>query len=222
MNSTKRAKTDFSRLFSVTVIIIVVLLLNFPTGSYCFSSQQGNLSVATDQEKDIDACPPWYVQHENHCSCHFNRNLKGIIYSSLRCLKESTSVSSSVVLQIGFCMTFDSENNNTLLVNCPYDTVHDHELQRFYVIVNSSVSNLNDFTCSPLNRQEENCRKCIDNYGPSPYTLDLSCYNCSVRYYQGWMLYFTFEFIPLTIFFVVITVLRLRPSQGYLNSFILF
>lgn len=225
MNSTIRAKTDFSSLFSVTLITVVVLLLSFPTGSYCFSSQQGDLSVATDQENDIDACPPWYVaqhMHDSHCFCNFNGNLRGIVYSSSPCLEESTSVSSSVVLQIGFCMTFDSKNNKTLLVNCPYDTVKDHELQRFYVIVNSSVSNLNDFTCSPLNRKEENCHKCIDNHGPSPYTLDLSCYNCSIGYYQGWVLYFTFEFIPLTIFFIVITVLRLRPSQGYLNSFILF
>ncbi len=226
-STTLRAKQDsVSSLFSVTVI--VVLLLNFPTVSYCFKSQQERLPAAVDQEQYyIDACPPWYmyVQDENSgCFCKFDGNLKGIVYVShpSRCLKENTSMSSSLLLQIGFCMTFDSDHNKTLLVNCPYDTVRDHELLNFYVVVNSSVSNLNDFTCGPLNREEENCHKCIDNFGPSPYTLDLSCFNCTVGYYRGWMLYFTLEFIPLTVFFIVITVLRLRPSQGYLNSFILF
>ena len=210
---------DFSSMFSV--VNIVIFLLTFPTGTYCFKSPHESLPVAMDHEHDIDTCPPWYVQHKKDCFCYLDHNPRGIVYeNNTKCLKQNY-MSSSLLLQIGFCMTFDSENNKTSLVNCPYDTVRGHELHKFYVIVNSTVSNLTNFTCSPLNRQEENCQKCKDDFGPSPYTLDLSCFNCNAQY-RGWMLYFTFEFIPLTVFFIVITVLQIRPAQGYLNSFILF
>ena len=222
ITTTSELKQDFS---SLSVVIIVTLLLTFPTGGYCVKSQNESLPLVIDQSRHIDTCPPWYVQQRNvsSCYCHIDHDPKGIVYqyeNHLKCLKENDT-SHSLLLQTSFCMTFDSESNETLLVNCPYDTVHGHELHRFYVIINSSVSNLNNFTCSPLKRQEKNCHKCIDGFGPSPYTLDLSCFNCSARY-RGWMLYFTLEFIPLTVFFIVITVLRIRPAQGYLNSFILF
>lgn len=211
-----KLKQDNWRLFSV--LIIVTLLLNFPIGGNCLKRE---LQTAVDEEKDVNSCPPWYVQHKDNCYCCLHHDPKGIVYeNSSKCLSEN-DLPASVLLQIGFCMTFDSERNKTLLVNCPYDTVRGHKLHRLYVVINSSVSNLNSFTCSPLNRQEENCRRCIDNYGPSPYTLDLSCFNCTIRY-RGWILYFTLEIIPLTVFFTIITVLRIRPSQGYLNSFILF
>ena len=214
-------KQDFSSLFSV--VIIITLLLTFPTGGNCFKSQDKSVPVTLNHDHYVDTCPPWYAQQKSGsgCHCYLDHNPKGIVYENQsKCLKENDT-SSSLLLQIGFCMTFDVGSNETLLVSCPYDAVHNHELRRLYVIINSSVSNLNNFTCSPLKRHEENCHKCIDNFGPSPYTLDLSCFNCSTRY-PGWMLYFTLEFIPLTVFFIVITVLRIRPAQGYLNSFILF
>ena len=226
ITTSSELRLDFSSMISVT--IIVIFLLTFPTGNYCFKSPHESLPVVTDHEYDVDTCPPWYYVPQNKkskCSCNLDHDPKGIVYENklLRCLhnKDLIHMSPSVLLQIGFCMTFDSECNETLLVNCPYDTVRGHELHKFYVIINSTVSNLTHFTCSPLNRQEENCQKCIDNFGPSPYTLDLSCFNCSASYH-GWMLYFTFEFLPLTVFFIVITVLQIRPAQGYLNSFILF
>ena len=221
--TSKLKQQNFS--LSLPSVVIVTLLLTFPN-CYCFKSQHEGLS----EVMGIDTCPPWHIQLQkpsDRCFCSFIHNPKQIVYkndtSTFPCVKnESASTSHSLLLQMGYCMTLDNENNNTLLVKCPYNTMIHHELHKFFVIVRSTVSNLNNFTCGPLRRQDENCKNCIQDYGPSPFTLNLTCFHCKDTPYSGWMLYLTFELVPLTVFFIVITILRINPAQvGYLNSFIL-
>ena len=206
---------------SVVNSFVIIVLLTLPN---CYSLKS-QVSSVTSTEDGIDNCPPWYSHNTTkNCVCQFTHNLKGIIYQAEndRCLSQKSTMLSPPSLQIGYCMTFKNESRRILLVRCPYNTVlgHDHQLNKLFVILNTTVSNLNNFTCEPLNREDELCSKCKDRFGPSPLTLDLSCFDCSRRYH-GLPLYLTLEILPLTVFFIIVTALKIRPSHGYLNSFVL-
>ena len=205
------------------ILLLIIILLVIPPG-YCSKSNGSSLVMP---QYDIDDCPPWYIQQENKgydrfCLFYHEKINGKIVYQphdQHREVPKGERVESLV--QLGYCLTFDKATNETLLVNCPYNTANSHDLYKMYVVLNTSVSELNTFTCEPLNRAEvELCKRCLHNFGPSPFTLNTSCFDCSSPYH-GWPLYLTFELIPLTIFFVLVTVLKIRPAQGYLNSCIL-
>lgn len=199
-------------------ILSFILILFFPK-AHCTSSSPNLSSVS------IDDCPPWYYQNESNtnCFCKFTHTTvsKKYVYrgndGSTQCLPQESRA--TLLIQLSYCLTFDS--NKTHLVKCPYNTALGHDLQNAYVVLNTSMSDLNNFTCTPLERKPEGlCNECRPQHGPSPFTLNLTCFDCSSKY-SGWLLYLTFELFPLTIFFVIVTALKIRPSQGYLNSFIL-
>ena len=199
--------------------ILSITLLLLPKLSDCTS--QPPLSIGDD-------CPPWYHQNKSDtkCLCRFTHTsvTKKFVYrqgDARQCLTNSSSDAVTLLVQLTYCMTVDSQSNHTVLVHCPYNTVIGHDLYKGYTVLNTSVSDINNFTCGPLNRDPvEFCSTCMSGYGPSPFTLNLTCFDCSSKY-SGWFIYLIFEFFPLTIFFVIIAVLRIRPSDGYLNSFIL-
>lgn len=216
-------KKDRLSLSSVSLSVIVIILLVTP---HCFGLKSSDLeSVSMTSPQDIDACPPWYYQQKNKgsCFCSFTtKKLKGgwkAVYPlSAQCTARDSTAQSLV--QLGYCMTFDNSTNETLLLSCPYNTGYSHNLHRLYVTMNTTVSNLNQFTCGPLKRADIYCQKCTNDSGPSPFTLDLSCFSCTSSYH-GWLLYLLFELFPLTIFLVLVTILKIKPANGYLNSFIL-
>ena len=190
----------------------------------CLNNQLKHLLSASD---DIDACPPWYYQNEssNHCFCRFGDHADRLsVNKTLKCLHKGSNESVQILMQLGYCMTFDNKSNDIVLLNCPYNTALGHELKNLNVVLrnNITVSQLNNFTCGSLNRdQVKFCERCLPNFGVSPFTLNLSCFNCTATYYRGWFLYLTFELLPLTFFLALVTILRIKPSHGYLNSFIL-
>lgn len=210
-----------------TTIVSIIFLMVFPH-CHCLNNQvKYFLPTSSD---DIDACPPWYYQNKtnNTCFCQFgfsNSHEKSVdVDHHFKCLHKGSNESVQLLIQLGYCMTFDNKSGDIVLLNCPYNTALGHELNNLSVVmrnVNVSVSELNNFTCGSLDRDEvQFCQRCKPNFGVSPYTLNLSCFDCSVTYH-GWFLYLTFELFPLTVFFVLVTILRIKPSHGYLNSFIL-
>lgn len=169
---------------------------------------------------NVDACPPWYVEENNgSCKCGDTSRLDGILYCN-----QTQQVS---YIMLDYCMTYNHETNDTLLFYCPYNTsrlqTKNESLgtaSKRRILINETVSELNDFTCSPLHREGTYCEKCIEERGPSIFTQELRCFKCTVQY-SGWALYLSLEFIPLTVFFLVIIITGISPTSAYMNSFVL-
>lgn len=95
------------------------------------------------------------------------------------------------------------------------------------VLLPTDLSRLNDYMCAPLNRKGYMCSECIEGFGPSmvsSYTGNLMCCDCSKA--SGWygvVLYLSMEFIPLTIFYLLILVFRIRAiTSAAMISFIMY
>ena len=161
------------------------------------------------QPEDIDSCPPWFCYNGTSCVC--GRSLGGLV--------SCNQTEQLAYLLLDYCMTFDSRTNDTLVFYCPYDTKKDNSSLRVNAL-KTTVRNLNNFTCGPLSRNGTYCEQCHDNYGPSVFTENLSCFNCD-HWFNGWAVYFSLEYFPLTAFFFIILLTGISPRTGHLNSFVL-
>lgn len=176
--------------------------------------------ISCDQIVEHRNCLPWHYSDNstshNECKCFGKMDGK---YKDI--IKQHKKNPPSM-LKLGYCMTYS--DNTTYLLACPYDIVgeaHSNMLQQQYLKLNTTLGDLNNFTCSQLNRYGKHCARCMKGYGQSIFTLDLSCFSCS-KLYRGWGLYLFFELVPLTCFMVLILVLQLSPTKPNMKAFVLF
>ena len=110
---------------------------------------------------------------------------------------------------------------NLQLLPWEYNTTNAGE-----VLLPKDISKLNDYMCAPLNRKGYMCSKCIQGFGPSMISLymgDMVCCDCSKG--SGWygvILYLAIEFVPLTIFYLLILVFCIQITSAPMISFIMF
>jgi hypothetical protein len=67
----------------------------------------------------------------------------------------------------------------------------------------------------PYNREGLLCGKCIDGYGPPVYSTNLKCVKCSSNVISSILKYMCIQFIPLTVFFMIVVISRLNITSGY-------
>lgn len=188
---------------------------------FAFACSIASRTRAHDHCKDIVAtiergdCSPWYfTTQSNHSSCdRLGQKLGDIV-------RENGNLSA---MELGYCMTYDDYKNMTYLISCPYDIAQSHtELVRGQrLLLDTTLDELNSFTCHQFNRHDMHCATCSENYGQSIFTMDLGCYSCN-KAYSGWGLYLFFEVVPMTVFLIIILFLRLSPTKPSIKSFVLF
>lgn len=122
-------------------------------------------------------------------------------------------VTKNVSLLMGNCMTYDAQEGMAYLAACPFGLRDESEI---YSPLPYNVSKLNDFTCSPYNRKGIVCSECKAGYGPSVFTNNLECFKCS-GLYHGWALYFFFELFPITVLFIIMSLLHIRLTSSGFN-----
>lgn len=161
-----------------------------------------------DDDGDIH-CPTWTIPTKNSpnktqaCKCGDS------IDGQVKC----DPVTKNVSLLMGNCMTYDAEEGMAYLAACPFGLRDESEI---YSPLPHNVSKLNDFTCSPYNREGIVCSECKAGYGPSVFTNNLECFKCS-GFYHGWALYFFFELFPITVLFIIMSLLHIRLTSSGFN-----
>ena len=80
--------------------------------------------------------------------------------------------------------------------------------------------------CGPLNRKDYLCNKCENGYGPPVTSESTSCVNmcylCSKDTWKDFLLYLSFSFIPLTVFYLIILVFQVRLTSAPMTYFIMY
>ena len=67
------------------------------------------------------------------------------------------------------------------------------------------------------------CGRCIAGYGPTGYVLDLTCANCSgLPEHYAVTLYLVLQLIPVTVFFICVTIFNINITSGPLFAYIVF
>ena len=166
-------------------------------------------SIPAPNDEDTDPCPPWFIPQEIagdnttvECSC--GPQTHGVICDPKTC---NTS------LHIQYCMSYNPVTRTQVVGFCLFESM----LERI-IDLPPNVSEMNDFMCGHFNREGQLCGTCKKGYGPALFT-DYECAECSTKNYD-WALYLLLEFLPITVFYLVIVTFQISATSGPLNVFI--
>ena len=147
-----------------------------------------------------------YEDHEDGCEAW---------YSFMKCTNEGT------LLSIGHCMIYN-KGEGTFAIECPYFQLEGHDMiEQGYIRLPSNISDLNEYMCGSMNRRGWLCKDCIDGFGPSITSIGYKCVNCTGVWY-GVPLYLLQEFVPITIFFLIILIFRIHLASAPMICFIMY
>ena len=151
------------------------------------------------------SCPPWTYHHSpNSIDCECGSSLDNII---------QCSNNGCVAIFSCHCISYNKEVNETVVGVCPYLCING-----YYRDVPSKVEEL-DRECHKINRTGQMCGKCIEKYAPSVYSYSVECVDCS-HYKYNWIRYILLAYGPLTLFYLVVALLKFSAMSGSLNTFI--
>lgn len=120
-------------------------------------------------------------------------------------------------------MTYQ-EGVGTAVGSCAYyrvDSFLNNVTEGLFITLPRNITQLNDYMCAPLNRKGYQCNECLDDFGVSLTSLGYQCSNCSGTWY-GVPLYLFLEFVPITIFYVIVLVYRWNVTSAPMTSFVMF
>ena len=171
------------------------------------------LNTALSSAEDFPSeCPPWFFYNDSihQCQCFETFSL------DIRCTSEEA------LLRFGRCMTYQEETE-TSLSSCLYfliDSFLDNVTEGLFITLPRNVTLLNDYMCRPLNRKGYQCSECLDGFGVSVTSLGYPCSDCTGVWY-GIPLFLFLEFVPITVFYVLILAYRINITSAPMTSFVM-
>lgn len=180
------------------------------TGHRFVNSKQHLTSLSSHQ------CPPWSYFDPDKQMCSHD------IYYAVQFFDNQTH------LRVGYCATYDEALELVSLSPCPYFqsdgfTVQKTKSNIWYIELPNNISKLNDYMCEPLNRKGKVCSECKDGFGPAVTSVGfmIQCSNCTDVWY-GIPLYLFLEFVPVTIFYLVILIFEINITSAPMTCYILY
>ena len=122
------------------------------------------------------------------------------------------------------CITNYNDDGNCISIGkCPYTCGLSDETKKwsahFFIRLPNNVSEFNDLMCGHLNRTGRLCSECMEGLSPQVYSYDLNCIRCDNNI-LNWFKFIAVAFIPLTIFYFIVVLLRINATNPYLYGFI--
>ena len=185
------------------------------------------LGIATSEPRviytklavEVDLCPPGYTTMEYRmaqtCICIEDSRLTNVVL----CNKDT----SSAKILFEWCMTYDNMSASLLIGQWMFYSQLHHPRDNGYYKLPTSVSQLDDFFCSPLNRMGRLCSSCTQGTGVPVYSYDFRCIECREEgMYVRILLYLLAELVPVTIFFLLIILFNISITKGPAISYVFF
>ena len=180
--------------------------------------QENSTNLAASQPELLfkyQDCPPWFVYNAatSKCECFRSPSTDSIV----QCTEQGA------LLKYGHCMTYE-EGVGIFVGRCQAFEVNGHNKSETFpgfITLPDNVSELNDYMCGPMNRKGLVCSDCMEGFGPSVTFYGFSCSNCTDAWY-GVGIYLFLEFVPITIFYVIILVFRIGLTSSPFTAFVLF
>ena len=176
------------------------------------------LVVASGHQCPLGFEPAQYCSSGNETkNCKCRKNLE----SAIKCDEEKQQL----YLQIGYCMSTYNDTDMTVVIGrCPYihpSARNSSKFRYFPFPPKMTASEVNGYMCGEMNRTGRLCGRCENGTGPSVFSLDLKCVRCLDSSY-GWAVYLAAEFIPITVFVLLVILFRIRLCADYINALVFF
>ena len=207
---------------SSTVFVLCLLDIMFTCSNGALYSRNRPGTRSLLQKIDINSqrkdngihCPPWYKinsTEQGMCVCRKHQSI-----DVLKCTDQGA------LLEFGYCMTYDEDDGEYTIGECPYFQSNGHNLtEDGYVKLPDNVSQLNDYMCHTMNRKGLLCSQCIDGFGPAMTSTGFKCTNCTDVWY-GVPLYLMVKLVPITIIYLVIPISRINITSAPMTCFIMY
>ena len=206
------------------------------TADYKVTSQghpgkTSQILVVTDSTRNVSInvnitlkqCPPGYKWNQDTkvCECRYE-DWRGILYCD--------DVSFTSYLARGYWAGYVLSNNSIanesslVTVKCPsqFCTKFDTPFRR-QLTCQANDTALDHLICSPQNRTGKLCGNCTKDHGVAinVNAFQFNCIRCSDTKYS-WLVYVLSEFLPLTIFFIILLFFDINIHSGVTSSIILY
>ena len=127
------------------------------------------------------------------------------------------------VIPLGCCATYDDDSRLVSFTLCPnFLALKSYSIAKpGHILLPRNLSQLNDYMCGPLNRKGLVCSECADGFGPSMTSFGYRCANCTDSWY-GMPLFLFLEFVPITVFYLIILVFHISITSAPMPCFIMY
>ena len=163
------------------------------------------------------SCPTWFyysnASTKPGCKCGHSTSWR------IHCNQQKRNV----VIADGYCTTSAGHVQGQYYAGlCPFRHT-ENNMDRMFSELPSDPNQLNVMMCGPYNRTGLLCGRCIDEYGPAVYSVDMKCANCS-RLSTGYAIsvYVLLELIPVTLVFICMIIFRINITAGPLLGYVIF
>ncbi len=175
---------------------------NYPVVDKNFSSERRPPLVVVPRP-----CPPWFIASNSSCQCGSTHG--GIV--------KCDAISLRTFLLCCYCMTYTTDYSNGVVGHCLLGCSQTI-MNTLYMELPHTIHNLTNLMCGRYKRKGQLCGACQENVAISSYSFDLTCISCQ---HSNWGKYILVAFGPLTLFCILIIVLRINVNSGDLSSFVM-
>ena len=171
------------------------------------------LLVVSAGRVSAEECPPWFEwvnasDSSGYCVC--SQTLTGLI--------ECDQINQRSSLTLASCIFYDSDIDDVVAAPCPYLLPESAGLT---LPLPGNLSDLNEFVCGNFSREVRGplCGQCTGNTGPSVYSVGNQCVPCSP---VNVLYYLLLQYLPITVMFLVVLLLRLNLTAAPMAHYVLF
>ena len=201
------------------LVISNVLQLFITVFSLSIISVSGKLNDSCmplpSHDQNGTECPTWFFYNTTAQDCQC------LPHDLFACKGNDSFIDSDYIL------TYDSRSKNKVVsavISKRYQFLKRvNQTLPGYRLLPKNISLLNVEMCGPLNRKGYMCSTCIDGFGPSlNLMVDMNtCYDCAKHWY-GIIMYLFIEFVPITLFYLVILVFQIGMTSAPMTCFIMY
>ena len=172
-----------------------------------YVQQLENVSTSTAKPLSPSCHGPWTiaVNKSDNTSCQCGSSVGGLV--------KCDSHSFDVQVLTCYCMThYQKDSNITVVGACMY-ACHQPRGSDYH----------SPLHCNEPDRDGQLCGSCKKGFSPPVYSYVWHCVNSSISsgYVQHWIKYIIVAYVPLTVFFLVVTVFHISAPSPSMNAFVL-
>ena len=158
----------------------------------------------------------WFNFSSGECECGEP------VMDAIQCKKVNTS--GIVFAMIDYCVSWDNSSKQMVAGTCKYKmSSSTYQISnRVYAELPQSPEYLSDAQCGLSNREGLLCGKCKKGFAPSLHHFETKCVDCAECIQNNLFQFFLAEILPLTLFFLIIVVVRMNIIAGPMLGYVIF
>ena len=172
------------------------------------------ISVHVDVQ--IQTCPPGLVPFYPDAQSKLAHSCRCGDPMYFNCQQENYTAT----LRRDNCLTQQYFENGTVDPNTPLVVGSCPYSEKVYPLPDQA-DKLDKVICLPSNRTGTLCGRCRPDYGVTVNTYRFDCVECK-HYTFNWLFYIAAEFLPVTLFFLIVAVFNVSATSAPMNAFVFF